>query len=153
MDSTFGGFTLSDSTLTDTSKVVKPLINNTIYYWRVRGGTATSWGAFSSSRRFSVLVTSVANPQRVPDEFVLQQNYPNPFNPSTEISFGIPKESRVRIEVYNLLGQQVATVLDGIRSAGYHTVRFDAGALTSGMYMYRLTSGETSLFRKMMFVK
>ncbi len=153
VDSTFGGFTLTDSTLTDTSKVVKPLINNTIYYWRVRGGTATSWGAFSSSRRFSVLVTSVANPRSVPEEFVLQQNYPNPFNPSTEISFGIPKESRVRIEVYNLLGQQVATVLDGIRSAGYHTVRFDAGALTSGMYMYRLTSGETSLFRKMMFVK
>jgi hypothetical protein len=153
VDSTFGGFVLVDSTLTDTTKVAKPLLNNATYFWRVRGGTATSWGAFSPTYRFTVQITSVDGTQSVPEEFVLQQNYPNPFNPATEISFGLPKESRVRIEIYDLLGRQVALALDGVRSAGYHTIRFDAGNLTSGMYLYRLTSGEVSLFRKMLLLK
>jgi hypothetical protein len=142
-----------DSTVTDTAKTYRPLNNNATYYWRVRGGSATKWGSFSEVRRFSVIVTSVNTPQSVPTEFTLAQNFPNPFNPTTQITFGLPKESTVRVEVYNLLGQQVAEIASGVHAAGFHTVRFDASGLTSGMYLYKLTAGEVSLFRKMMLVK
>ena len=151
-DSAFG-FTSVDSTVTDTAKTYRPLNDNATYYWRVRGGTATKWGSFSEVRRFSVVVTSVNTPQSVPTEFTLAQNFPNPFNPTTQITFGLPKESTVRVEVYNLLGQQVAEIARGVHAAGFHTVRFDASGLTSGMYLYKLTAGEVSLFRKMMLVK
>lgn len=151
-DSTFG-FTSIDTTVTDTAKTYRPLNNATTYYWRVRGGTATKWGDFSQVRRFSVTITSVNTTPSVPTEFTLAQNFPNPFNPSTQITFGLPKESSVRVEVFNLLGQQVAEIASGVHSAGFHTVRFDASGLTSGMYLYKLTAGEASLFRKMMLVK
>lgn len=153
LDPEFKGFSLVDSTLTDTTRFFRPMVDNTTYFWRVRGGTPTQWGPFSPERQITKIVTSVGEENEIPGEITLRQNYPNPFNPATEITFGVPKESHVRIEVYNLLGQQVATVVDDIRTAGYHSVRFDAGALTSGMYLYRLTAGGSSLFRKMLLVK
>ena len=153
VDSSFNAFSSVDSSITDTAKTFRPLVNNAAYYWRVRGGTASTWGVFSPTRRFSVVVTDVKGHDAVPTDFSLAQNYPNPFNPSTQITFGVPKEGQVRLEVFNLLGQQVAELVNGVRSAGYHTVRFDAAGMTSGMYLYKLTAGELTLFRKMMLVK
>ncbi len=153
IDSTFTLYNFIDSTLTDTARTFRPLTNGLVYYWRVRGGTASKWGEFSTVRRFSVVVTSVNTERGVPTEFTLAQNFPNPFNPSTQITFGLPKESTVRLEVFNLLGQQVAEIASGVHAAGFHTVRFDASGLTSGMYLYKLTAGEVSMFHKMMLVK
>lgn len=152
-DSTFGLFSSTDSTIADTAKVFRPLLTNTTYYWRVRGGNAGGWGAYSEVRGFTVLIAGIDREEGVPTQLTLKQNYPNPFNPATQISFGLPGETRVLLEVYNLLGQRVATLLNERRSAGYHSVRFDAAGLPSGLYLYRLTAGETSLFKKMLFVK
>jgi hypothetical protein len=88
-----------------------------------------------------------------PGDFALGQNYPNPFNPSTEITFTLPQAAQVSIRVYNLLGQEVATLVNEYRSAGTHVATFDATALTSGMYIYRLESGSYSTSRKMMLSK
>lgn len=153
IDSTFALYTYVDSTITDSAVTFRPLTNGLNYYWHVRGGTASKWGPFSATQRFSVVVTSVNTPASLPTEFTLAQNFPNPFNPSTQITFGLPKESAVRLEVFNLLGQQVAEVASGVHAAGFHTVRFDATGLTSGMYLYKLTAGETTLFKKMLLVK
>jgi hypothetical protein len=153
IDSTFAMYTYIDSTIADTAVTFRPLTNGLNYYWHVRGGTASKWGEFSFKRRFSVVVTGVNTPASLPTEFTLAQNFPNPFNPSTQITFGLPKESTVRLEVFNLLGQQVAELANGVHAAGFHTVRFDASGLTSGMYLYKLTAGEMTLFRKMMLVK
>jgi hypothetical protein len=153
IDSTFAAYTYVDSTVTDSALTFRPLTNGLNYYWHVRGGTASKWGPFSSTRKFSVVVTGVNTPASLPAEFTLAQNFPNPFNPSTQITFGLPKESTVRLEVYNLLGQQVAELASGVYAAGFHTVRFDASGLTSGMYLYKLTAGEMTLFRKMLLVK
>ncbi len=88
-----------------------------------------------------------------PEEFKLSQNYPNPFNPSTVISFNLPEATHVRLEVFNMLGQRVLTLVDGMKTTGVHQVRVDAMALTSGIYLYRLTSGNKSLVKKMTLIK
>jgi hypothetical protein len=88
-----------------------------------------------------------------PLDFKLLQNYPNPFNPVTNIEFGLAHNSRVRLEVYDLLGKKVVTVLDGQLSAGYHTVKFDASLLAGGIYYYRLQTDDFVTTRKLIFTK
>jgi hypothetical protein len=86
-------------------------------------------------------------------EASLQQNYPNPFNPLTVVSFQLPAVSEVRLAVYDLLGREVATLVNERRAAGSHSVRFDASGLASGAYFYRLTAGNFVQTRKLMLVK
>src|SRR5690606_24478606 len=73
-----------------------------------------------------------------PAKFELAQNFPNPFNPSTKISFGLAVDSKVKISVYNLLGEQVALLVNSNLTAGNHNVSFDAKSLNSGVYFYKL---------------
>ena len=89
----------------------------------------------------------------VPLKFFLYQSYPNPFNPVTHIPFSLPKAANVKIEIYNLLGQQVATLLDDRKQAGYHSVSFNGSNLSSGIYLYRIQAGEFQQVRKMLLVK
>ncbi len=89
----------------------------------------------------------------IPAEFALEQNYPNPFNPTTNIRFSIAEQSDVTLEVYNIHGQRVATLVEGNRARGQHTVAFDAQHLASGVYLYRLRAGSEVQTRKMMLVK
>ncbi len=99
------------------------------------------------------ILSGVDDLSPLPTVFGLGQNYPNPFNPSTTIEFAVPKEARVRLEVYNLLGERVAILLDDVRTAGYHKVQFDASNLSTGLYFYRLSSGDEVFLRKMTLVK
>ncbi|NBB76674.1 MAG: T9SS type A sorting domain-containing protein, partial [Bacteroidetes bacterium] len=89
----------------------------------------------------------------VPTDFTLAQNYPNPFNPTTQISYQLPVDSRVRLAVFDMLGRQVATLVDEQMSAGRHSVTFDAGNLSSGIYLYRLQAGNTVMTRKLTIMK
>jgi photosystem II stability/assembly factor-like uncharacterized protein len=97
-------------------------------------------------------------PVSVPDEtqplvFALAQNYPNPFNPSTKITFSIPVQSKVTLKVYNVLGQEVATLLNEVKPAGVHSLRFNALNLASGMYLYRIVAGDFTSVKKMLLMK
>lgn len=83
-------------------------------------------------------IVGVAGQEEVTASYSLAQNYPNPFNPSTTIHFELPGAARVTLRVYNVLGQEVMTVLDEEKVAGRHDVRIDASALSSGAYFYRL---------------
>lgn len=90
----------------------------------------------------------------IPTEFALQQNYPNPFNPSTNINFALPQASNVTLTVYDMLGRKVATLIDGEQlSAANHSIKFDASAIASGMYIYRIEAGSFVSTRKMMLIK
>ncbi len=89
----------------------------------------------------------------LPEEFALFQNYPNPFNPSTVISYQIPVNTTVRLEVFNMLGQSVALLVNEQKAAGSHTVSFDATSLSSGIYIYRLNSADYNQTKKMMLIK
>jgi len=98
--------------------------------------------------------TSVENyPAQLPTAYRLDQNYPNPFNPSTIISYDLPVSGYVRLGVYNVLGQLVATLVDGTKEAGSHTVRFDGSDLPSGVYLYRLEVGNFIRTRRMVLMK
>jgi hypothetical protein len=89
----------------------------------------------------------------LPAAFALEQNYPNPFNPTTIIRYALPQARRVRIEVYNTLGQQVAQLVNGDQEAGYHEVQFDSSGLASGVYFYRLQAGTYVETRKLLLLK
>ena len=98
-------------------------------------------------------VTSVEESNEIPASLELSQNYPNPFNPSTNISFELPQSELVQLKVYNMLGQEVANLIDGRMNSGKHTVNFDASQLSSGVYIYRLVAGNQSITKKMMLIK
>lgn len=131
------------------------------------GGTATIYhrayasnGSFSSAGEARSVVLTRATSTSVddvetglPTEVALDQNYPNPFNPTTQIQFALPQEGQVSIQVYDMTGRMVATLVDGNFAAGRHTVQFDARDLSSGMYIYRLTAQGLSITNKMTLVK
>jgi hypothetical protein len=85
--------------------------------------------------------------------FRLEQNYPNPFNPSTTIAFVVPTASHVTLKIYDILGRDVATLINGAMTAGGHQVTFDASNIAAGMYIYRLQAGEFSTSRKLLLAK
>jgi flagellar hook assembly protein FlgD len=94
----------------------------------------------------------------IPDVFALHQNYPNPFNPVTTIRFDVPQESHIRMDIYNILGQRVRTLVNSDMQAGYHTIRWngtnDMGKpLSSGMYIYRIHSSEFTSVKKLVLMK
>jgi hypothetical protein len=88
-----------------------------------------------------------------PNQFALSNAYPNPFNPSTRIEYTIPHNSFVTLKVYNVLGQEVATLFSGVQQAGKHVAIFDAGTHASGVYMYRLDAENYSATRKLVLLK
>lgn len=89
----------------------------------------------------------------LPEEFSIKQNYPNPFNPATKIEFTIPKENNVEIKVFNSLGMEVITLLNENKEAGKHSVEFNANKLPSGIYFYKIVSGNYSEIKKMILLK
>jgi hypothetical protein len=89
----------------------------------------------------------------IPEAFVLAPNHPNPFNPTTTISFTLPEASHVRLSVYNMLGQEVARLVDAVRESGAHQARFDASTLPSGMYVYTIEAGQHRASRTMVLMK
>lgn len=103
-------------------------------------------GSIKYSNEIEVDVTT-------PKEFSLYQNYPNPFNPTTTIRFALPVESRVKINIYNSLGQLVETLVDKDMKSGYHEINFNASGLASGVYFYKLNSGNFVETRKMLLMK
>jgi hypothetical protein len=101
----------------------------------------------------SIQVPTSVNQANVPTEFILEQNYPNPFNPTTTIKFSLPREGQVDLSIFNILGEQVATVVNGRMSTGYYSYQVDASKLASGIYFYRITAPDFVDTKRMMLVK
>jgi hypothetical protein len=110
-------------------------------------------GSFFAWTGYDDLFVGVENLDKVPSDYSLAQNYPNPFNPTTSIEFSIPRNSVVNLKIYNTLGQEVATLINGQMNAGSYNYDFDASNLSSGVYIYTLKAGDFVQTRKMMLLK
>jgi len=119
--------------------------------------TATATDTSGNTSEFSAsMATDIQhkNTKKLPAEFTLRQNYPNPFNPVTTIRYGLPISEVVTLKVFDVLGKEVAVLLDRVRQqAGWYNYEFDAGSLASGLYFYKLDTPQTSFVRKMLYVK
>jgi hypothetical protein len=89
----------------------------------------------------------------IPKRFALSQNYPNPFNPSTTIKYQLPKESLVKITVFDVLGKQVGVLVNEKKNAGFYEVDFNSEGLASGLYLYKIEAGDFTDVKKMMLIK
>lgn len=110
-------------------------------------------GAIIAGDTSGVLTSTVAQSDEVPERFLLQQNYPNPFNPSTTIRYELPRRVRVMLRIYNLLGEEVATVVDEEKEAGRYDAVWDAAGFASGVYLYRLQAAKFVQTKKMIILK
>ncbi|MFA5011455.1 MAG: T9SS type A sorting domain-containing protein [Ignavibacteria bacterium] len=89
----------------------------------------------------------------VPDEYSISQNYPNPFNPNTKINFALPKQGFVSLKIYDITGREIKTLVNEVKQAGYYTVDFNGSNLSSGVYFYKIQSGDFSSVKRMVLVK
>jgi hypothetical protein len=159
---------LDSATVSGTSMTVGNLNASTIYFWWVRAQNCNNYGPFSAQSWFitctSGCIQGVADADRpegekpktvtaMPTAYTVEQNYPNPFNPTTRFAYGIPNDAHVQLRIFNILGQEVASVVNEFQNAGYKSVEFDASRLPSGVYFYRLQAGTFVTIKKMLYMK
>jgi len=144
-----------DSAVTDTTFAYPTALADSSYVWRVKGGNENGWGPYSELWSFIILTSPSYGQDYIttPSNFVLRQNIPNPFNPSTRIGFELDSESRVDIEIYNVLGQIVDSIYLNSLSAGNYEVFWDGSGYPSGVYFYKLTAGSRYEIKKMTLLK
>jgi|GEM_PF-1182679 hypothetical protein len=106
-----------------------------------------------SANTYTVAISGVNDTKQTVNTFELNQNYPNPFNPSTSIKYSVPSTGKVVLKVYDILGKEVATLVNEVKNAGAYNVTFDASKLASGMYIYSINAGQYTSAKKMMLLK
>ena len=136
-------------------------------YWVKVSGNGQlilSAGPVSSASHIRIVPTSEMPPappvsgisninSLIPDHFALDQNYPNPFNPTTVIRYQLPVESQVTIKIFNVIGQEVATLVDGIQKPGFKSVEWNANGFGSGVYFCRFRASDFAQTRKLLLLK
>ena len=142
------GFEVSNGDL-ETSKSPQQVL----HWWT---NVATTWNdpsLFGTAVLAKKIGTAIENNNILPTEYKLEQNYPNPFNPSTKISFAVPTTGQVRLNVYNVIGEVVAELVNETMNAGSYTVDFNARNLSSCVYFYKLNTDKASIVKKMLLIK
>jgi len=149
-----------DTTVADTSWQLDTLKANSKYYWHVFAFNPGDTGRYSSTALFITgdQITGIEKYSSIPRNFSLMQNYPNPFNPSTVIRYSIPQSGMVKLTVYNLLGQRIATLVNKIEEEGSYEINFNASGLSSGIYLYmfeafNVSGSKFTQVKKMMLLK
>ncbi len=153
-DSIFSTIQFSDSTLTNIWYQLGNLNGKTRYFWRVRAKNSGGTSAWSEKWTFTTSnQTSAKEELGIPDEYSLFQNYPNPFNPETVINYHLPVNSYITLKIFNVLGEEVATLLSQYQPAGKYTVNWNASSLNNGVYFYRLIAGPFVQTKKLILIK
>lgn len=147
--------------VSDTSLFFNKLNVASFYTWRVMASNSIGASIWTGVFQFKTSADSVVAIEKgefnVPKKYLLEQNYPNPFNPSTTISFALPKAGMTTLRIYNIVGQEIATLVNKYLEAGTYSFVFDANSvnirLTSGLYLYRIESNEFTSIKKMLLIK
>lgn len=130
-------------------------------YAKLRPQNSNIWmhigpGSFTNPLSITIKRRSnnnIESEENIPEKFALKQNYPNPFNPTTMISFGVPTDMDVKLDVFNTIGEKVADLVNGPMTAGTHEVAFNGSSLPSGIYFYRIEAGNNVAIMKMLLLK
>jgi hypothetical protein len=157
-DSNFTSIVLDETIIRMYYIISSGLLNTDInYYWKVRTINDGGIGPWSDEFNFKIVITDVEDEQQLPTEFELLQNYPNPFNPTSTITYHLPKTSKVELKVYDVLGNEVATLIDEEKMAGSFEVDFNPASsiknLATGIYFYRLRTADFIQTKKMVYLK
>ncbi len=138
----------------DTTYTVSGLLNNTPYYFWVKAVDRYCSARISDYSNVGLYVPlSIQNEEQLPKKFELYQNYPNPFNPVTDIKYDVPKESFVKMTIYDLLGREVDVIINETKKAGRYTAKWNPENLPSGIYIYNMTAGDFEKTMKMVLLK
>ena len=130
------------------------IVNNTKYFYRVSAQKDTLISGLSNVFEIIAIVTDVyGETSGIPTDYILYQNYPNPFNPNTTIKYGLPKPGYVKLVLYNILGEELTTLVNAEQNAGYHKIQFNAAQYSSGIYFCKISSEKFSKVIKMLLVK
>ena len=133
----------------DRNDGIQYLFNNTY----TQGASSLVGGRAIKFTTGSEYITSVDENPIHPGQYYLAQNYPNPFNPTTTINFAIPERQIVTLDIYSILGEKLVTLVNEVLEAGDHAAVWDASEMPSGVYFYRLSSGNEQLTRRMILLK
>lgn len=145
---------IMDTTITDTVLQLNSLEPDMVYYWRVAASNEEGTSQFSNYAYFvTQIIVGVEDEKRIPSEFNLHQNFPNPFNPTTNISYYLPEASKVNIDVFDVLGRHIQSLVNSEQTAGDHSITFNAENLSSGIYFYRIKAGSFLKTKQMLLTK
>jgi hypothetical protein len=152
---TYVNGSLSNSTITHTISWLTKADGNFNAYIdtssQISGDVAVHQPLLNLIENYTTAVNESAS--NIPEKYELFQNYPNPFNPTTKISFNLPEQTHVTLNIYNILGQKISTMINKEMQAGKYNEEFNASALSSGIYLYRITTDHFSSIKKMMLLK
>ncbi|MCK9210239.1 MAG: family 10 glycosylhydrolase [Ignavibacteriaceae bacterium] len=144
----------ADTIVTDTTLQIFNLAPLKNHFWRVSAHNEYGTSPWSSTVGFKTASASaVEDEKQIPDHFELMQNYPNPFNPATTIQFSLPNKSFVTLKIFDVLGTEVQTLIEGEKFAGNFTIIFDASKLASGIYFYKLQTDNLIAVKKLVVLK
>lgn len=133
--------------------VTFPALDTTQSYCRYPDGTSGWQLSNSITRGLPNTITNLEDDFNPPSEYQLNQNHPNPFNPTTTISYTMPMTGIVSLKIFNVLGKEIATLVNETKSAGNYSINFNAGGLSSGVYFYRLTTDNFTSTKKLILMK
>ena len=146
--------------MAENSTVASTTATNMTYHYHMDGGTGcTMTGTNSATSRpnicmtVNLLVGNSGGQTIIPGQFSLLQNYPNPFNPATSIKYNIPKQSFVKLTVYDVLGREVTALVNEMKKPGPYEATFDGTGFASGVYMYKIEAGDFTDVKKMVLLK
>jgi hypothetical protein len=150
-NSGFSSLVVDSIDVTGQSFGIRDLAGNTIYYWRVKASNAGGTSIYSNTWSFTIKdVSSIEEPgSEIPVACALYQNYPNPFTNSTEIWFALPERNKVNIDVFDVAGKKIETLINEILPPGYHKIVFDGSNHKDGIYLCRIRSGKYKQVMKM----
>lgn len=154
-DELFETIFITESGITSNNFTLDSLSPGTTYYWRVSAKGNSGCSPFSNSWSFTTTgsVNTDETNNVIPAEYVLYQNYPNPFNPSTIINYSIPAAGKVEIKIYDIIGNEISTLLNEFKQPGNYKINFNSNIIPSGVYFYQIKAGNFSDTKKMLLIR
>jgi hypothetical protein len=143
----------SSTKSTSSNMVINTFFGNTVSGIANSNTSIVKTKSILSRKKINDNTTEALENNVIPSSYSLEQNYPNPFNPTTQIKFSIPKESFVKLVIYNMLGEKVEELINGQKAPGTYVIEWNARNYTSGVYIYNLRSGGYSFTKKLMLLK